>query len=160
MYSVRIRENFKLTSYSGLFGTLPDLIHFEKAFRNVFLKNCQCIKSNKKLSRRSKIHYRFYLPINNTLVCYKVKWNKVKKQNRLNLTLPASCISESCMKIKINLIFIFTFLCGASKGYMKAFKAFIKPFKASQRSVKIKNEVRFFSSFKIGTRRINTHASI
>ena len=29
-------------------------------------------------------------------------------------------------------------LCGASKGFMKAFKAFIKPLEAPQRSVKIK----------------------
>ena len=28
---------------------------------------------------------------------------------------------------KINLLFIFTLLCGVSKGFMKAFKAFIKP---------------------------------
>ena len=35
-------------------------------------------------------------------------------------------------------IFIFTLLCGASKGLMKALKAFIKPFVAPQRSVKIK----------------------
>ena len=39
---------------------------------------------------------------------------------------------------KINLIFLFTLLCGASKGFMKAFKAFTKPFEAPQRSVKIK----------------------
>ena len=37
-----------------------------------------------------------------------------------------------------NLNFIFTLLCGASKGFMKAFKASIKPFEAVQRSVKIK----------------------
>ena len=35
-------------------------------------------------------------------------------------------------------MFIFTLLCGASKDFMKAFKAFIKPFEASQRSVNIK----------------------
>ena len=28
-------------------------------------------------------------------------------------------------------------LCGASKGFMKAVKAFIKPFEAPQRSMKI-----------------------
>ena len=39
---------------------------------------------------------------------------------------------------KINLNFIFTLLCDASKGFMKALKAFIKPFEAPQRSVKIK----------------------
>ena len=54
----------------------------------------------------------------------------------LKLTLPAPCISESCIKIKIN--FNFTLLFDASKGFMKALKAFIKPFEASQRSVKIR----------------------
>ena len=38
---------------------------------------------------------------------------------------------------KLSQIFIFTLLCGASKGFMKAFKAFIKPFEAPQ-SVKTK----------------------
>ena len=36
-------------------------------------------------------------------------------------------------------IFIFTLLCGASKGFMKALKAFIKLFATPQRSVKIKS---------------------
>ena len=55
------------------------------------------------------------------------------------LTLPVPCISESCIKIKIKLIFFFfTLLCGASKGFMMAFKAFIKSLEAPQRSVKIK----------------------
>ena len=39
---------------------------------------------------------------------------------------------------KVTLIFIFTLLCGASKGFMKAVKALIKPFEAPQRIVKIK----------------------
>ena len=38
---------------------------------------------------------------------------------------------------KTNLNFIFTLLCGASKGFMKG-KAFIKPFEAPQRSIKVK----------------------
>ena len=33
---------------------------------------------------------------------------------------------------------MFTLLYDASKGFMKAIKAFIKPFEASQKSVKIK----------------------
>ena len=41
------------------------------------------------------------------------------------------------------LIFIFRLLCGASEGFMKAFKAFIKPFEASQRSLKIKFRLIF-----------------
>ena len=40
---------------------------------------------------------------------------------------------------KISLkLFIFILLCVASKDFMKAFKAFIKPFETPQRSVKIK----------------------
>ena len=42
------------------------------------------------------------------------------------LTILAPCILESCSEIKINLIF-FTLLCGTSKGFMKAFKAFSSP---------------------------------
>ena len=38
---------------------------------------------------------------------------------------PAPCISNSCIKIKINLNFIFTLFCGASKSF--------KPFKAPQK---------------------------
>ena len=51
------------------------------------------------------------------------------------LTLPAPCISEGC--IKITKVPIFTLLCGASKGFMKAFKVFKKPVEPSQ-YVKIK----------------------
>ena len=35
-------------------------------------------------------------------------------------------------------MFFFLLLYGASKGFMKALKAFLKPFEAPQRSVKIK----------------------
>ena len=41
------------------------------------------------------------------------------------------------LKEKLIKIFIFA-LCGASKGFMKTFKAFIKPFE-TQRRVKIKS---------------------
>ena len=53
----------------------------------------------------------------------------------MNLTLPVPIPDK---EKKLSSIFIFTLLCGASKGFMKAFKAFIKPFEAPQRSVKIK----------------------
>ena len=43
------------------------------------------------------------------------------------LTLNAPCIFESCVDIKSKLNF-----------YMKAFKAFVKPFEAPQGNVKIK----------------------
>ena len=39
---------------------------------------------------------------------------------------------------KLSQILIFTLLRGASKGFMKTLKAFLKPFEAPQRSVKIK----------------------
>ena len=59
------------------------------------------------------------------------------------------------LKQKLSSVFIFTLLCGASKRFMKALKAFIKPFEATQRSVKIKIELNFFSSSGIGTGRVN-----
>ena len=46
-------------------------------------------------------------------------------------------------------------LCGASKGFMKAFKACINPFEVPQRSVKINIELNFFSSSGIGTGMFN-----
>ena len=51
----------------------------------------------------------------------------------IKLTLPISIPNEE--KI-LTYIFIFTLLCSVSKGFMKALKAFIKPFEAPQRSVK------------------------
>ena len=71
---------------------------------------------------------------------------------RVTLNLPALYIWKSYIKIKINLIF--TVLCGASKGFMKALKTFIKYSGAPQRKVKSKIEVRFFSSSRIGTGRV------
>ena len=63
----------------------------------------------------------------------------------LILTLPASFISERFVKIKINLSFYFYTSCGVSKDFMKALKAFINPFEAPQRSVKLKIWVDFLS---------------
>ena len=40
---------------------------------------------------------------------------------------------------KLTEVFIFTLPDGASNGFMKTLKAFIKPFEAPQRSVKIKS---------------------
>ena len=54
------------------------------------------------------------------------------------LTLNDLCISESCIEIKLSEIFIFILFCGASKGFMKAFRAFKNPFEATQRSIEIK----------------------
>ena len=48
-------------------------------------------------------------------------------------------------KINLNyLILSFTFLCSASNGFKKTFKAFIQPFEAPQRSVKIRIKVIFY----------------
>ena len=52
---------------------------------------------------------------------------------------------------KINLIT----LCGDSKGFIKAFKAFIKPFEAPQGDAKIKIQVNFLPSSVIGPGRVN-----
>ena len=38
---------------------------------------------------------------------------------------------------------------------MKAFKVFMKPFEAPQRSAKIKVQLNFYSSSRIGTGRVN-----
>ena len=46
--------------------------------------------------------------------------------------IPVRCISESCIKIKINLIFIII-LCHTSKSFMKAFKAFMQPFETAKK---------------------------
>ena len=46
---------------------------------------------------------------------------------------------------KLSQIFIFTLLYGAWKHFMKAFKAFIKPIEAQQRSVKLKFNLIFIS---------------
>ena len=53
----------------------------------------------------------------------------------MTLTLSVSIPDEGK---KLSEIFIFTLFCGASKGFMKALKAFIKPFEAPQRIVKKK----------------------
>ena len=65
--------------------------------------------------------------------------NPIIYEGRLAERLPTNpSRPNSERREKIELIFIFTLLCGASKGFTKAFKAFIKPFEAPQRSVKIK----------------------
>ena len=59
---------------------------------------------------------------------------------------------------KLTQLFIFTLLCGASKGFMKALKAYIKSFEALQRSVKIQTYVIFcFHTISeiYGTGRVN-----
>ena len=54
-----------------------------------------------------------------------------------NLTFPVPCISERYIKMKINLKFYFhSSLWCLKKGFMKDFRAFIKPFEAPQKRVK------------------------
>ena len=60
-------------------------------------------------------------------------WSITKARSCLTLNIP---IPDKVKKLRK--MFIFTLLCGVSKGFMKALKAFIKPFEAPQRSVKIK----------------------
>ena len=55
--------------------------------------------------------------------------------NALITSLPVPIPDE---ERKLTSIFIFTLLCEASKGYMKALKAFIKPSETPKRSMKIK----------------------
>ena len=57
------------------------------------------------------------------------------------LTLPVPIPDE---EKKLSEIFIFTLLCGISKGFMNSLKAFIKPSEAPQRSVKIKISLNFY----------------
>ena len=57
-----------------------------------------------------------------------------------NLTLNVPIPNK---KKKINLNFYFHTLCGASKGFIKAFEAFKKIFEAPKRSVKIKISRQF-----------------
>ena len=57
----------------------------------------------------------------------------------LPLTLNATCISESCIEIKINFDFYFHTSLWCLKRLIMAFKAFLKPLEtAAQRSVKMK----------------------
>ena len=51
-------------------------------------------------------------------------------------------------------MFIFILLCGASKGFMKAFKGFIRLFEAPQSSAEIR-QVNYFCLSGIGTGRVN-----
>ena len=69
------------------------------------------------------------LHISLSLLCKSLIW---KKKQNLNPSCPVHLRNLHC-------IFISTLLCGASTGFIKAFKAFIKPFEAPQRSMKIKN---------------------
>ena len=80
-------------------------------------------------------------------------WERAVRKTFFHIRFPSNAISERRFSAskrltlptpipekgkKLTWIFIFTRLYGASKGFMKVFKAFIKLFEASQRSVKKK----------------------
>ena len=54
------------------------------------------------------------------LKAFKLIFSFCPELGREGLTLPAPCISENCIKVKINLIFFFIFarLYDASEGFM------------------------------------------
>ena len=57
------------------------------------------------------------------------------KDQKSSLTFPTPISDE---EKKLNRIFLFPLFWGASKGFMKALQAFIKPFEPRQRSAKRK----------------------
>ena len=63
-----------------------------------------------------------------------------KQANSFNFLNPSRLVYflKVVLEKKLSEIFIFSLLSGVSKGFMKVFKAFLKPFEARQRSVKIK----------------------
>ena len=71
------------------------------------------------------------------------------------LALHVLCISENCIEIKIKVNFYFHTFLGFPKGFMKAFKTFIKPFDAPQRSVKTKINFIFFLRPRLGREELN-----
>ena len=62
-------------------------------------------------------------------------FSKFSKKICFVLTLPVPVPDE---EKKLRKMFIFTLLCGTSKGFMKALKAFIELFEATQKSAKIR----------------------
>ena len=57
---------------------------------------------------------------------------------------------------QLTYIFIFTFPCDAAKGFIKAFKAFVKSFEAPERSVKIKISLIFTFYPEVGQKGLST----
>ena len=69
---------------------------------------------------------------------------------------PPRAFQKDVLKQKLTYFFIFALICGTSKCFMKAFRVFIKSFKAPQRSMKIKFSVNFLS-VNFGSRCIWSH---
>ena len=72
-----------------------------------------------------------------------LKWTAYHQRMVHNQWVLTRLFSIPDKEKKFKLIFISTLFCGASKGFMRAFKAFIKPSEAPQRSVKIKIQLNF-----------------
>ena len=70
--------------------------------------------------------------------CENVNFPAQGVRNGPNITLPVPCITESSIEIKIKLNFYFHTFLWCLKRFYEGLKAFIKPFDAPQRSVKIK----------------------
>ena len=124
---------------------------FSKKTRNIITRQ----SAIKKFSRDFPYHKNWHGYHRYALTTFESTFSFSKS----HLILPAPCISENCIEIKIKLNFyLYTSLwclerfyedlkiklncyfhtsLWSSKG-LKAFKAFIKPFEAKQRSVKIK----------------------
>ena len=94
----------------------------------------------------------------NTITCLKIYF-KVNRWFVCAVIWNSRCLvlwqifNPSCpnpgRREKINFNFYFRDLCGASKGFMKALNAFIKPFKAPQRIMKIKIEVNSYFNLNL-----------
>ena len=65
-------------------------------------------------------------------------WMTLISENRSRIIELTLCTPIPDEERKLTKIFIFTLLCGPSKGFIKDFKAFIKPFEAPRRNAKIK----------------------
>ena len=91
-----------------------------------------------------------------TIITSNIKWIWANQLTSipLNLSYATTCISESCIKIKINLNFYFHTSLWCLKRFYEGFKSFIKHFEAPQRNMTIKIEVYFLSWSGIGTGRV------
>ena len=78
-------------------------------------------------------------------LCLIISLQLPPSKSQLNFCL-ALLVSIPDEEKKLSWIFIFTLLCGVSKGFLKAFKAFKKPFEAPQRSAKIKKINFYFNT--------------
>ena len=94
-----------------------------------------------KLLQIKKVIIIKYCIINRWLLQNCIQW---KLEIVLVLTLLATLIAECCIKMLYwNVALFSSIFCGASKGFIKAFKAFRQLFVAPQRSVKIKIKLIF-----------------